>query len=95
MKAVLHLPVAEQYPSRTATVDSFASKRTSGMSRRLLLGRRVISDKSFDERFKSFPCGKWQVGLSTIEQTADCWLIDSCAGFNLLLRKTKRYRLLE
>ena len=32
MKAVLHLPVAEQYPSRTATVDSFASKRTSGMS---------------------------------------------------------------
>lgn len=36
MKAVLHLPVAEQYPSRTATVDSFASKRTSGMSGGLL-----------------------------------------------------------
>lgn len=35
MKAVLHLPVAEQYPSRTATVDSFASNRTSGMQSHL------------------------------------------------------------
>ena len=32
MNAVLHLPVAEQYPSRTATVESLASKRISGIS---------------------------------------------------------------
>lgn len=42
MKAVLHLPVAEQYPSRTATVDSFASKRTSGMSGGLLRSAQVL-----------------------------------------------------
>ena len=41
MKAVLHLPVAEQYPSKTATVDSFASKRTSGMSGGLLRSAQV------------------------------------------------------
>ena len=41
MKAVLHLPVAEQYPSRTATVDSFASKRTSGMSGGLLRSAQI------------------------------------------------------
>ena len=32
MKAVLHFPVAEQYPSSTAMVSVLASKRTSGMS---------------------------------------------------------------
>ena len=42
MKAVLHLPVAEQYPSRTATVDSFASKRTSGMSGGLLRSAQIL-----------------------------------------------------
>lgn len=42
MKAVLHLPVAEQYPSKTATVDSFASKRTSGMSGGLLRSAQVL-----------------------------------------------------
>ena len=41
MKAVLHLPVAEQYPSKTATVDSFASKRTSGMSGGLLRSAQI------------------------------------------------------
>ena len=50
MKAVLHLPVAEQYPSKTATVDSFASKRTSGMSGGLLCfvsGRWVFRRNKF------------------------------------------------
>lgn len=42
MKAVLHLPVAEQYPSSTAMVDSFASKRTSGMSGGLLRSAQVL-----------------------------------------------------
>ena len=42
MKAVLHLPVAEQYPSKTATVDSFASKRTSGMSGGLLRSAQIL-----------------------------------------------------
>lgn len=37
MKAVLHLPVAEQYPSSTAMVSVFASKRISGMSGGLAL----------------------------------------------------------
>lgn len=32
MKAVRHLPVAEQYPSRTSMVSFFASKRISGMA---------------------------------------------------------------
>ena len=32
MKAVLHLPVAEQKPSITATVSDFASMRSSGMA---------------------------------------------------------------
>lgn len=32
MKAVRHLPVAEQYPSSTSTVSFFASKRISGMA---------------------------------------------------------------
>ena len=32
MNAVLHLPVAEQYPSSTATVSCLASNRISGMA---------------------------------------------------------------
>lgn len=32
MKAVLHLPVAEQYPSKTAQVSCLASKRISGIA---------------------------------------------------------------
>lgn len=31
MNAVLHRPVAEQYPSSTATVSALASNRISGM----------------------------------------------------------------
>lgn len=37
MKAVLHFPVAWQYPSRTETTSSFASNRISGISGRLPL----------------------------------------------------------
>ena len=50
MKAVLHLPVAEQYPSRMAMVSAFASKRTSGMSGGLLCfvsGRWVFRRNKF------------------------------------------------
>ncbi len=36
MKAVRHLPVAEQYPSSTSIVSFFASKRISGISRHSL-----------------------------------------------------------
>lgn len=43
MNDVLHFPVAEQYPSRTATVSGFASKRISGMSGCLRLGFRKTS----------------------------------------------------
>lgn len=32
MNEVRHLPVAEQYPSSTATVSAFASKRISGIA---------------------------------------------------------------
>ncbi len=32
MNAVRHLPVAEQYPSKTAHVSLFASNRISGMA---------------------------------------------------------------
>ena len=32
MKSVRHLPVAEQYPSRTSMVSFFASNRISGMA---------------------------------------------------------------
>lgn len=56
MNDVLHLPVAEQYPSRTATVSGFASKRISGMSgclgfwrRRLLEGNENLRPGKLQE----------------------------------------------
>ena len=52
MKAVRHLPVAEQYPSRTSMVSFFASKRISGMSRSPL--NRI---EFMNNRFNFYSCG--------------------------------------
>ena len=52
MKAVRHLPVAEQYPSSTSMVSFFASKRISGMSRSPL--NRI---EFMNNRFNSYSCG--------------------------------------
>lgn len=48
MNAVLHFPVAEQYPSRTATVSVFASNLISGISGsfRLITKSRLAGPKS-------------------------------------------------
>lgn len=52
MKAVRHLPVAEQYPSSTSMVSFFASNRISGISRSPL-GRI----KFMESQFQSFSYG--------------------------------------
>ena len=55
MKAVLHLPVAEQYPSKTATSDESNSTRISvtDMSCSLL---KVVSQvlNGFNSRIRSY-----------------------------------------
>ena len=80
MKAVLHLPVAEQYPSKTAMVSDFASKRTSGMSGSFLSGVLFVKGLNglavlVSNRFL-FP---------GIEAAYD-WLRNARSGLNLLLR---------